>query len=91
MPVQRIGDLDYRSGYRVLAEKMARTARRVAGLDPGLLLAFSGLFGGGPLANASVFDTARCADNRLLTRRSSLFSFQQFPKVVPAGTQPTHE
>ena len=63
MPVQRIGELDIDRG--IVFQQRKWRVQRGARLDSNLvlLLAFSGLFGDGPLANASVFDTDRCADN----------------------------
>ncbi len=88
MPVQRIGDLDIDQDIACPLEqwRVQRGAWLVGVLI--LLLALTGLFGDGPLANASVFDTvnALTADNQRIDRRHSPST--HFFKVVPAGTQP---
>ena len=89
MPVQRIGDLDIDQDL-AFQQKQWRVQRGawLAGVLV-LLLALSGLFGGGPLANASVSDTtnALTVDHERIERRHSPSTLSL--NVVPAGTQPT--
>jgi len=91
MPVQRIGDLDIDQdiAFQRKEWRVQRGAWLIAVLV--LLLALSGLFGGGPLANASVSDTANVltVDHQRIDRMHSPSSISL--KVIPAGTQPTLE
>jgi hypothetical protein len=89
MPVQRIGDLDIDQdiAFQQKEWRVQRGAWLIAVLV--LLLALSGLFGGGPLANASVSDTANVltVDHQRIDRMHSPSNISL--NVVPAGTQPT--
>jgi hypothetical protein len=88
MPVQRIGDLDIDQDITFQRKewRVQRGAWLIVVLV--LLLALSGLFGGGPLANASVSDTANVltVDHHRIDRLHSPSNISL--KVVPAGTQP---
>jgi hypothetical protein len=89
MPVQRIGDLqlDQDMSFQRRQWRVQRGAWLVGCLI--VLLALTGLSGGGPLANASVSDTtdALSVDYDRIDRRHSPSTISL--DIIPAGTQPT--
>jgi hypothetical protein len=91
MPIQRIGDLDIDQDMNFQRQqwRVQRSAWFAGVLI--LLLALTGIFGGGPLANATATDSDHVidVDYERIDRRHSPSTL--FFDVAPVGTQPTIE